>query len=127
MAYAQANRAAGLSYNFSSTFEFLTGGTRADLQLLEQQYGISLIREVPLPELQNTARQLRAAFTDGRVLGYWDSQVAASAYLRGERLATGDLQFFKRAGDLGLDVQFVGSGNAAAKAAAYVPKPVTVP
>jgi RHS repeat-associated protein len=127
VAYAQANRAAGLSYNLSSRFEFLTGGTRADLQMLEQQYGIGLIRQVPLPELQNTAARLRAAFTDGRILGYWDSQVAASAYLRGERLATGDLQFFKRAADLRLSVEFVGSGNAAAKASAYVANPVIVP
>lgn len=123
MAYANANRAAGLSYNFSTRFEFLAGGTRADLQLLEQQYGIQLIRDVPLPQLQQTAAQLRGAFTDGRVLGYWDSQVAASAFLKGERMATGDLQFYKRAMDLGLNVEYVGTGNSALKAAQYVPKP----
>ena len=92
---------------------------------------IRLIREVPLPKIQDTAAQLRAAFTDNRVLSHWDSQVAASAYLRGERMATGDLPFFKRAKDLGLNVEFVGYGpdavRAAAKAAAYVPKPVSVP
>jgi len=125
--YSVNNRAAGLSYNLSTRFEFLVRGTRAELRLLEQRYGIQLIREIPTPQLQATATRLRGAFPDGRVLGYWDSQVAASAYLRGERLATGDLQFFKRARDLGLNVEFVGTGNAAARAGAYVPRPVPVP
>lgn len=121
VAYAEANRAAGLSYNFSTRFEFLNGGTRAELRLLEQKYGISLIRDVPLADIQSTATSLRSAFTDGRALGYWDSQVAASAFLKGERLATGDLQFFKRALDLGVKVEFVGTGRAAQRAAQYVP------
>lgn len=61
------------------------------------------------------------------MLGYWDSQVAATAYLRGDRLATADLRFFKRAKDLGLSVEFVGTGNSATRAGAYVPRPVAVP
>jgi predicted nucleic acid-binding protein len=121
VAYAEANRSAGLSYNFSTRFEFLNKGTRADLRLLEQTYDIKLIRDVPLADLQSTATSLRGAFTDGRSLGYWDSQVAASAFLKGERLATGDLQFFKRAMDLNLKVEFVGTGRAAQRAAQYVP------
>ncbi len=122
VAYAEANRSAGLSYNFSTRFEFLNGGTRAELRLLEQTYDIQLIRDVPLSDIQSTATNLRGAFTDGRTLGYWDSQVAASAYLKGERLATGDLQFFKRAMDLGLNVDFVGTGRAAQRAAQYMPR-----
>ena len=114
------------SYNLSTRFEFLAGGTRAQLRLLEQRYGIQLIREVPTPQILVTAARLRGAFTDGRVLGYWDSQVAATAYLRGERLATADLQFFKRTKDLGINVEFVGTGNAAARAGGYVPRPVAV-
>jgi RHS repeat-associated protein len=120
--FANANRAAGLSYNFSARFEFLAGGTRAELRLLEQQYGIQLIRDVPLSQLQQTAAKLRGAFVDGRALGYWDSQVAASAFLKGERMATGDLQFYKRALDLGLKVEYVGTGNSALRATRYVPK-----
>lgn len=71
---------------------------------------------------------MRKAFDGtGRAIGEGDAKVAASALLRGEKLATNDLQFFKRAKDLGLNVEYVGSGNAAANAAKYVPQPVTIP
>jgi RHS repeat-associated protein len=123
VAYANANRAAGLSYNYSARLEFLIRGTRAELRLLEERYGMRLIREVPLDDIAAEASRLRSLFTDGRVLGYWDSQVAATASLMGERMATADLQFFKRAMDLGLNVEYVGTGAAAARAAAYVPRP----
>ncbi|MEZ4312945.1 MAG: hypothetical protein R3F14_33400 [Polyangiaceae bacterium] len=56
-----------------------------------------------------------------------DARVAATALLRNEKLATNDLQFFKRAKDLGLKVEYVGGGAAAKKAAAYVPTPVVIP
>jgi hypothetical protein len=46
--HANANRAAGLSYNYSTRLEFLAGGTRGQLRLLEERYGLRLIREVPL-------------------------------------------------------------------------------
>jgi len=127
IAYANANRAAGLSYNVSTRFEYLVGGTRAELRLLENRYGIALSRDYSLAEIQDTGRQLRSAFTDGRVLGYWDSQVAATAYLTGDRMATTDLQFYKRALDLGLSVDFVGTGRALSRANNYVPRPVFVP
>jgi hypothetical protein len=39
----------------------------------------------------------------------------------------GDEQFYKRARDLGLDVQFVGTGKGAVNTANYVPKPVQIP
>jgi hypothetical protein len=94
---------------------------------LKNQYGIKLIRDVPLQELQATAARLQRAFTDARVLADADARVAASAFLRNERLATNDLQFFKRARDLGLSVEYVGTGDAAARAANYVPQPVTIP
>jgi hypothetical protein len=55
----------------------------------------------------------------------WTSQQWHPAVLRGEKLATNDLQFFKRAKDLGLNVEFVGSGDAATNAANYVPRPVS--
>jgi hypothetical protein len=122
------SQAAGLSYNVAARGEFLANGlgTRADLRLLQQQYGVNLIRDVPGPVIDSVAPQLRAVFTDVRVLGVKDSQIAASAFVKGERLATNDLQFFKRAKDLGINVDYVGTGNAATKAANYVPRPVDV-
>jgi predicted nucleic acid-binding protein len=123
IAYAKANRAAGLSYNVSARLEFLAKGTRAQLRVLEQQYGIKLIRDLRLSDIQATAGRFVRAFTDGRTLGYWDAQVAASAYLKGERFGTADLQFYKRARDLGLNVDYVGTGKAAQKAAQYIPQP----
>ncbi len=95
--------------------------------MLKEQYGIKLIRDIPLQDLQATASRLQAAFTDGRVLADADARVAASAYLRGEKMATNDLPFFKRAMDLGLNVEYVGTGNAATKAANYIPQTVTIP
>ena len=62
-----------------------------------------------------------------RVLRDGDARAAASAFLTGEKLATNDLQFFKRARDLGLDVEYVGSGAAARRAANYEPRPVRIP
>jgi hypothetical protein len=48
--------------------------------------------------------------------------------LVGERIATADLVFFKRAKDLGVDAEFVGSDpKALNRAANYRPSPVTVP
>jgi hypothetical protein len=50
-----------------------------------------------------------------------DARVAATAYLTGERLPTNDLHFYKSARELGLDVEYRGTGPAAAKAATYTP------
>jgi len=128
IAFIQANRAAGLSYNVYTRAEFLSRGTRAQLRLLEETYGIRLIQNVTPNQIDDVARRLEQAFDGtGRRLGTGDARVAATAYLTGERLATGDLQFYKRARDLGLQVEFVGTGRAAARAAAYQPDLVTIP
>lgn len=128
VAFVRANRAAGLSYNVYTRAEFLRRGTRAQLRTLEENYGIRLIREFNPVQIDDVARRLQRAFAGtGRSLGDADAHVAATAYLKGERLATGDLKFYKRAFDLGLDVEFVGTGPAAARAAAYRPDPVTIP
>jgi hypothetical protein len=74
------------------------------------------------------ASRLERAFVGtGRSISTEDARVAATALLRNEKLATADFQFFKRAKDLGIDVEFVGSGTAAANAAKYVPQPVIIP
>jgi hypothetical protein len=111
-------------------FLALGRGTGAQLQLLERQYGLQLIQDVSLSEIDAAAAPLQAAF-DGdpfhRILREEDARVAATAFLKRQRLATGDLQLFKRAKDLGLDVDFVGTGQAAARAAAYQPRTVSIP
>jgi RHS repeat-associated protein len=128
VAYAEANKAAGLSVNRAAYKEFLQHFSKDQFSVLREQYGIKLIREISLDELNSVAQRLRKAFDgSGRDIGEGDAKVAASALLRGEKLATNDLQFFKRAKDLGLNVEYVGSGNAAANAAKYVPQPVTIP
>ncbi len=128
VAYAEANKAAGLSVNRAAYKEFLQNFSKDQFSGLRERYGIKLIREISLEELGSTALRLRKAFDGtGRAIGEGDAKVAASALLRGEKLATNDLQFFKRAKDLGLNVEYVGSGNAAANAAKYVPQPVTIP
>ncbi len=132
VAYAQAHQPLGLSYNVVVAAEFLTlgRGTAGQLQLLEQQYGIQLIQDVSLPEIDTAAARLQAAFAGDpfhRVLPEEDARVAATAFLKQERLATGDIQLFKRAKDLGLDVDFVGTAQAAGRAAAYQPRRVNIP
>ena len=122
VAYAQANKAAGLSYNFATRAEFLKEGTRARLRLLEHSYDIKLIRDVPLPQIEATAQRLQAAFSGDplrRTLSAADASVLATAFLKGEWFATNDLQVFKRALDLGIQAEFVGTGRAATLATVY--------
>jgi predicted nucleic acid-binding protein len=123
------NQAAGLSASVQAIREMLAKpGIAPDaFKQLQKAYGIKAIPYLP-KQLNDTAARLQAAFTDGRVLRDADARVAANAYLRGEKLGTADLQFYKRAKDLGLDVEFVGSDpGALAKAANYVPNTVTIP
>jgi predicted nucleic acid-binding protein len=132
VAYVQAEQPLGLSYNVVVAAEFLTlgKGTGVQLQLLEQQYGVKLIQDVSLQEIDTAAARLQAAFARDplhRTLREEDARVAASAFLKQERLATGDIQLFKRAKDLGLEVDFVGTGQTAARAVAYQPRIVSIP
>ena len=132
VAYAQAHQPLGLGYNQVVAAEFLTlgKGMGAQLQLLQKQYGLQLIQDGSLQEIDTAAARLQAAFAGDpfhRRLSKEDARVAATAFLKQERQATGDIQFFKRAKDLGLDVDFVGAGQAAVRAAAYKPRTVSVP
>jgi predicted nucleic acid-binding protein len=132
VAYAQANQTAGLNYNAAVRTEFLANGlgTQADLDALAQTWGVILIGDVSEPEIDAAAGRLQGAFlgtSPQRVLHRPDARVLATALLKNESVATHDLRLFKRARDLGLAVVFVGSGRAAARAAAYAPQPVTVP
>jgi len=132
LAYAQAKQAVGLSYSPAAQAEFVAstpaGGTQ--LQALERRYGIRLVTGISLSAIDSTAARLQNAFQADplhRVLHLEDARVAAAAFLANERLGTGDLRLFKRSRDLGLATDFVGSGPAAARAAAYVPQPVAIP
>lgn len=132
VAFASASQTAGLTYNAAVQSEFLANGlgTYQELQALAQAYGIVLITDVSDQKIDAMARQLQAAFAGdalGRLLHEADARVLATAYLKKESVATGDLQLFKRARDLGLAVHFVGRGRAAARAAVYVPQPVLIP
>lgn len=130
MAYAQANHAFGLCCNLAVQEEFLVLGTQKDLDGLERQYGLFLIDDVTLQEIDATALRLQSAF-DGdpwhRKLREADARVAATVFLKNGVLATGDLHLFKRVRDLGLGAAFVGDGPAVARATAYSPRPVTIP
>lgn len=127
--YLKANQPAGLSASQQALREFLTRSpTPSAFKELQKTYGIKLARKIPRGEVNALAGRLQQAFTNGRVLRSDDARIAAEARLRGETLATADLPFFKRAKDLGIDVEFVGSSGAAlAKAANYTPNPVTIP
>jgi rRNA maturation endonuclease Nob1 len=125
--YATRNRSAGLSvYNMVLT-EFLQKGTIEEFMALQGQYGIRLANDFTPNEVSAVAARLRSAFGGtGRVLSTEDARVLATAFLQREKFATGDLQLFKRATDLGLDVDFIGTGNAVTKARNYVPQPVQI-
>ncbi len=128
LAYVQANKASGLTINRHAYQKLLNSYSKEQIKQISDKHGIKLARETQLPELGKVAKRIEGAF-DGttRVISKEDARIAATAYLRKERIATGDLQFYKRARDLGLQVDFVGAGRSAALAAAYVPTPVTVP
>jgi|SRR6516225_193759 hypothetical protein len=130
IAYVQANRANGLRYNEAAANEFLVHESPAELQNLEQTFGLSRIQDVTLAEIDVAGQLLQDAFLSdpwGRIIHENDARVAATAFIKKEKLATGDLKFFKRGLDLGLQMEFIGSGNAKAKALAYVTKPVQIP
>ena len=127
--YLKANQPLGLSASRRALREFLTKSpTRSGFRDLQKTYGIKLARNIPTKQINALVDRLQKAFTDGRVLRDGDARIAAEAMLRSETLATADLPFFKRAKDLGIDVEFVGSsGGALSKAANYKPNPVTIP
>jgi len=81
-------------------------GTGAQLWLVEQQYGLPLIQDVSLQEIDRAATRLQAAFAGDpfpRIQRREDARVAATAFLKQKRLAMGDIQLFKRAKDLRLE------------------------
>jgi hypothetical protein len=128
--YAQSNSSHGLSYNSATRDEFLAEGkgTEIQLQLLEQVFGIKLIGDVSVSELEYTAVKLQECFQGdelGRSLHEADSRVLSTAFSKRERLATADLKLFKQARDLGIDADFIGTGKAQAKASGYHPRRVT--
>ena len=126
--YATRYRSAGLRVYSMVLTEFLQKGTIEEFMALQRQYGIRLSNDFTLNEVSAVAARLRSAFRGtGRVLSEEDARVLATAFLQGEKFATGDLQLFKRAKDLGLDVDFIGTGNAATKASNYVPQLVQIP
>ena len=132
VAYARANRAAGLRYSQPARDEFLASalGSPAQLQSLEQHFGIKLLAGIVPTAIDNAAGRLQNAFVGdalNRIFRRADAKVLAAAFLMGDCLATGDLQLFKRARDLGLNVDFVGSGTAARRAATYAPRSVAIP
>ena len=131
VAFACTHQAAGLSYNRAARNEFLANGlgTQSDLDALEQAYGVGLLADVTETEIDVAAVRLQAAFQGdpvGRVLRLPDARILATALLKGEHVATGDLQLFKRASDLGLSVSFIGSGQSVARASTYTPRPVSI-
>lgn len=134
LSFAARNRHRGLSYNYWTRQEFLatarrgTGDTRADLRLLEQRYGARLITDIGPDQILTAAFRLRSAFSStDRILDIQDSRVATTAWLRGELLATGDLRFYKRLRDLGIDAEFIGATGPSVKAERYVPSRVQIP
>lgn len=130
VAYAVAKQGDGLGYNEATALQFLAKGNQADLDKLARQYGVSKGSDSSLTEIDDAAQRLQKAFRGdrlGRVLHSPDARVAATAFLMKEVMATGDLQFFKRARDLGIPVDFIGSSAVSLKAQAYVPRPVMVP
>jgi predicted nucleic acid-binding protein len=128
VAFVSANKAGNLTINRHTYMKILSRYSKDQFNELKQLYGIKLLKEINLPELGATASKLEKAFAGtGRAISAEDARVAATGFLRNETVATADLQFFKRARDLGLSVEFIGSGNTAKKATAYIPQPVAIP
>jgi predicted nucleic acid-binding protein len=132
VAYARANQAAGLAYSQPAADEFLAApaGSAAQLKQLEQDYGVVLLTNPTTTAIDIVAKRLQNAFVGDsfhRILPWMDALILGVAFLTGDCLATGDLKLFKRARDLGVSVEFVGSAAAARRAAGYAPRIVVVP
>ncbi len=132
VAYTVTHQAAGLRYSPMAAAEFLAGAgsTVAQLQSLQQQFGVQPLTGLSATALDNAAQRLQNAFQGdprGRTLHAENAKVLAAAFHLGEPLATGDLRHFKRTRDLGLPTDFVGASRPAAAASAYTPQVVTIP
>src|SRR6266702_8810356 len=73
IAYAQANKAAGLTYSPQAADEFLASAfaNAAQLRSLEQHYGIAPLASIMATAIDNAATRLQNAFvgaSGGRVL-----------------------------------------------------------
>ena len=121
-----ANHAAAVAYitgkegalyaNRAAYMEFLGAHSKYDFELLAKRYGIKLLREISIEELSVTSIRLRNAFAEsGRVLSDTDAMNAAGAFLRGETFVTSDYGAARRAMELGIKVEYVGSAEKAAK------------
>ncbi|HEY9421538.1 MAG TPA: RHS repeat-associated core domain-containing protein, partial [Thermoanaerobaculia bacterium] len=89
VAYVNANKGAGLTVSRHTYQKFLSKYSKDQFKTLREKYGIKLLREIELPELAATASRLERAFAGtGRTLSAEDARVAATAFLRKEKLAT---------------------------------------
>jgi hypothetical protein len=128
VAFAQANGAGVLNINRSVYQEFLKSFSKDQFSQLANKYDIRLIREHTLDDLAAAASKLQKAFEgDARVLTDADARALASAWQKGEKFFTNDKKLYKRAKDLGLDVEFVGDEAGKAETSAYVPRRVAIP
>lgn len=132
VAFGSANQVAGLTYNSATRVDFRANGvgSQADLNRLERAYGVTLLLGVSEAEIDASALRLQAAFRGdpfGPMLRTQDARIIATGFLKGEAVATCDLQLFKRAVDLGVAATFLGSGRGSARALAYAPRPVSIP
>ena len=115
LAWVNGNRAGGLQIN-PHTYDMLVAKWGKDkVKELETKYGITVLA-MPEKDLAGAAARIVAAFKSTDRVIRPGARVAATALIKGEKLSTNDLQFFKRATDLGLNAEYVGSGEAAKKA-----------
>ena len=119
-------KAAGLSYNVWTRFQFLQKHTRAELRLLERRWGMKLIREFTPAQLEAIGKRVQSAFRGTRrVVHDEDAFIVASAWAKGEKFMTADQRLYRRARDLRIDAIYAGPNAAAV--VKYVPRPVRVP
>lgn len=131
-----------ISISRSTKYEFLKhpSASQTEFSQLLKNHNIDFIDNISYRNVISEGRALRDVFkivdansANKRALGLMDSRQLAASKLTGIDIVTYDLQIFKRAKDLGLNVHFLdlskgpGIGKAAQKAINYVPQSVTTP
>ena len=123
--YIANNPGAKVSIGRGTYMEQLGKLSHQELNAFLKENNIKFNRSLSIETLAKTSTKIEKALQAvGKTIKRPDAITAANSLLTKETLVTADVDFAKRAMDLGLKVDFFGTGNSAKNVANYKPTPV---